>query len=63
MMIVGYRPTVNTTAGVKAITKHTGVNLGEARRMIDNAIEGQSVMLDSDWVLREDLEDSGFIVS
>lgn len=62
MMIIGYRSNVNPSAGIKAVQKHTGKPRTEAKKIIDDAIEGQTVVLDPDWVLREDLEDSGFIV-
>jgi len=62
MMIVGYRSNVNAAEGVRAVVKHTGKPVGEARKLIDSAIGGQSVLFDSDWVLREDLEDNGFII-
>ena len=62
MIIIGYRSNVNRAAGIKAVQKHTGKEVKEARLMIDEAMRGVVVEFDRDWVLREDLEDSGFII-
>ena len=63
MKIVGYKGNVNKSNGIKAITKHTGMPSFEARKIISNAMNGEVIELETDYILLEDLEDSGFIVS
>lgn len=60
MLITGYRAGVNTISATRAISKHTGMSIIEAKKLIEDAIEGKTVKLPDDFVLREDLEDLGF---
>jgi ribosomal protein L7/L12 len=60
MYIIGYRAGVKTIDAITVVKKHTGMSLIESKRLIEDAIEGKSVKLPDDFVLREDLEDLGF---
>lgn len=63
MLVIGYRSNVNTSGGILAVQKHTGKPRREAKQLIDTVMEGKPITLDPDWVLREDLEDNGFIIN
>jgi ribosomal protein L7/L12 len=60
MLITGYRAGVKTIEAITVVRKHTGKSLSESKRIIEDAIEGKTVKLPDDFVLREDLEDLGF---
>ena len=60
MYIIGWRKGAKTISAIDAVRKHTGKSLSEAKRLIDDALEGKPVQLPDDFVLREDLEDFGF---
>lgn len=60
MYIIGWRSGANTIHAVQAVKRHTNLSLVEAKRLIEDAVEGKSVTLPDDFVLREDLEDLGF---
>jgi ribosomal protein L7/L12 len=62
MYITGWKSGVKTIDAIQAVRKHTNLSLAEAKRLIEDAIEGKSVTLPDDFVLREDLEDLGFKV-
>jgi len=62
MFIIGYRAGVNTIEAVSIVRKHTDKSLIDSKRLIEEAIEGKAVKLPDDFVLREDLEDLGFII-
>jgi ribosomal protein L7/L12 len=63
MIIVGYRAGVKTVEAISAVRKHTGKSLADSKRLIEAAIQGQSVKLPDDFVLREDLEEFGFKIN
>lgn len=63
MTIIGWRKGVNEAAAIAALRKHTGKSLSESKKIIDSAIQGQSIVLPNDFVLREDLEDCNFIIA
>jgi ribosomal protein L7/L12 len=60
MYITGYRAGVKTIDAINAVRKHTGKSLLDSKRLIEAAVDGKSVQLPDDFVLREDLEDLGF---
>lgn len=62
MIIAGWKKGVNTVDAVQAVKKHTGMSMRESKQLIETALEGQAVKLPDDFVLREDLEDSGFSI-
>jgi hypothetical protein len=62
MIITGYRHGAKATDAVKAIHKHTEQSLHKSKSIVDEALEGKAMRLPDDFVLREDLEDAGFIV-
>jgi hypothetical protein len=63
MYIIGWRSGANTLDAILAIKRHTNLSLAESKRLIKDALDGKSVMLPDDFVLREDLEDLGFKLS
>jgi hypothetical protein len=60
MIIIGVRPKANSLKAIIAVRDHTGKSLAESKRLIEQALEGQTVLLPDDFVLREDLEYLGF---
>ena len=62
MYITGWRNGANTIDAIQAVRKHTNMSLIDSKRLIEDAIEGKTVKLPDDFVLREDLEDLGFKV-
>jgi len=63
MIIVGWRSGANTIDAIQAVRNHTGMSLKESKQLIESALEGNSVKLPDDFVLREDLEECNFIIS
>ena len=63
MIIVGWRSGANTINAIQAVRNHTGMSLKESKQLIESALEGNSVKLPDDFVLREDLEECNFIIS
>lgn len=62
MTIIGYRKGANTIDAIRSVKKHTGRSLLESKRLIEQVLEGKAVVLDEDFVLREELTDYNFIV-
>jgi ribosomal protein L7/L12 len=60
MYITGYRAGAKTIEAILAVKRHTGKSVSEAKKLIEDAIEGKPVKLPDDFVLREELEDLGF---
>lgn len=63
MRIIGCKYNANISDATTAIRKHTGKSLAESRKIIDEVMEGKSVDLPDDFVLREDLEDANFLIA
>jgi len=63
MIIVGWRKGAKTIDAIQAVRNHTGMSLKESKQLIESALDGNSVKLPDDFVLREDLEDLGFKLS
>lgn len=63
MIIVGWKKGANTVDAIRAVKNHTGMSLKESKQLIESALEGKSVKLPDDFVLREDLEECNFIIS
>jgi hypothetical protein len=62
MLVEGWRGTPSSVEAVRAIHKHTGFSIEKSRKLVDRIIAGEPVSLPDDFVLREDLQDSGFII-
>lgn len=62
MTIIGYRKGANSYNAILSVKKHTGRSLLESKRLIEKVLEGETVQLDEDFVLREELTDLKFIV-
>lgn len=62
MIVTGYKHVVDATNAIKAIHKHVEPNLQKSKSIIDDVLEGKVISLPDDFVLREDLEDAGFII-
>ena len=60
MYITGWKNGVKTIDAIQAVRKHTNMSLIDSKRLIEDAIEGKTVKLPDDFVLREELEDLGF---
>lgn len=61
MRIIGCKYDANFSEAAVAIHKHTGKSLTASRKMIDTILDGKSVELPDDFVLREDLEYANFL--
>jgi hypothetical protein len=62
--IEGHRGKPKKIKAEEALRKHIkGLRLLEAQRMIDDVCEGIPVVLETDLVLAEELEEAGFIVT
>lgn len=62
MNIIGYRGKPTKAQTTKIFQKHTTLSQAEISKLVTDVLKGECVHLDNDWVLREDLEDSGFIL-
>jgi len=62
MTITGYRSNADFLAAQKSVIKHLGLSTKDAKVLVENIKEGRSFRVTDDFVLREDLEDYGFIV-
>lgn len=63
MLIIGCKHRANSISAINAVKKHTGKSLLESKRLIESVMEGKTVELPDDFVLREDLEDANFLVA
>ncbi len=63
MLIIGCKHRANSYSAINAVKKHTGKSLLESKRLIESVMEGKTVELPDDFVLREDLEDANFLVA
>lgn len=62
MKIIGYKKGARSIDAIKSVRTHTGMSLAESKKLIENVLEGKTVTLDEDLVLREELTDQLFIV-
>lgn len=62
MNITGYKYGVDSVKAIQSLNKHSDMSLPKARQTIEKAIDGNIISLRDDFVLREDLEDAGFII-
>jgi hypothetical protein len=62
MTIIGYRRGANSVDAIRSVKKHTGRSLLDSKRLIERVLAGETVQLDEDFVLREELTDYMFIV-
>jgi len=62
MNIIGYRGNPTKAQTTKIFQKHTNLSQSEINTLVNDILKGEVRTVDNDFVLREDLEDSGFIV-
>jgi hypothetical protein len=62
MLITGYRRGANSLYAIKAVHKHTNLDLITSKRLIEDVLEGRPRELPNDFVLREELEALNFIL-
>jgi uncharacterized protein (DUF305 family) len=62
MQITGYKHGADADDAISAIIKHTTLSISMSRKMVEDAISGKIINLNDDFVLREDLNDAGFVV-
>lgn len=62
MTIIGYRKGANSITAIQSVKKHTGRSLLDSKLLIERVLAGETVQLDEDFVLREELTDCKFIV-
>ena len=62
MLIEGWRTGAKAIDATIAIKKHTGLSLYKAKKLVERILEGETIELPNDFVLRDDLRDAGFIV-
>lgn len=63
MLIVGYKSTADFNEGTKSVLKHTDFTANQTKKLLKDLKEtGLGVALPDDFVLREELEDLGFIL-
>jgi ribosomal protein L7/L12 len=63
MYIIGCKHNAKSVDAITAVKKHTGKSLLESKKLIESVMEGKSVKLPDDFVLREDLEDANFLIA
>lgn len=62
MKIIGYKSGARSIDAIMSVRQHTGMSLLESKRLVESVLDGKTVTLDEDLVLREELVDSKFIV-
>jgi ribosomal protein L7/L12 len=62
MLIEGWDIGAKAIDATIAIKKHTGLSLYKAKKLVERILEGETIELPNDFVLRDDLRDAGFIV-
>ena len=63
MLIVGYKLGADFNKATVSISKNLSLTLHEARNILDRVENGESVSLENDFVLREDLVEYKFLVT
>lgn len=63
MLVLGYKAGADFNKATVAISKHTGVSMHEAKKITDRIKSGETVKLDYDFVLQEDLEECKFFIT
>lgn len=62
MKIIGYKSGARSIDAIKSVRQHAGLSLLESKQLIERVLDGQTVTLDEDLVLREELTEQRFIV-
>lgn len=62
MLVVGYKAGADFNKATAAVSKHLGISLHEAKNICDKIEKGETVKIENDFVLREDLEDCKFFI-
>lgn len=62
MNIIGYRGNPAKAQTAKIFQKHTNLSQSEINQLVNDILNGECRQVDNDWVLREDLEEYGFIL-
>ncbi len=62
MTIVGFRKGADSYSAILSVRKHTGRSLHDSKRLIEQVLYGNPVILEDDFVLREELTEQKFIV-
>lgn len=63
MLVLGYKAGADFNKATAAISKHAGISMHEAKKITDKIKSGETVKLDYDFVLREDLEECKFFIT
>jgi len=62
MLVLGYKAGADFNKATAAISNHTGITLHEAKKIADKIKAGETVKLDFNFVLQEDLVECKFFI-
>ena len=63
MTVVGYRGKLNMSALINTLIKHANMSKGDANAAAKKIESGQSMRLEANFLLEEDLRDLGVLIS
>jgi hypothetical protein len=63
MIITGCNRKFNNEKAIEALRKHANLSIPESKKIIDLVFEGKSYTIVDDFILMEDLEEAGLIIS